>query len=127
MILALRSLLDAASLTMSQQAANDHTVFAPLAQMLDGWSDRLGTTDEDIGRLILDALEVEIQRWEARSTQEEEARSVLRAFLGLREFLWELGIRPTPADTAKGSDDVAPQNASDDAPTSPSKPSPAGA
>ena len=35
----------------------------------------------------------EIERWEARSARDPDARAVLRAFLGLRELLWELGLR----------------------------------
>ncbi len=39
------------------------------------------------------ALQFEIDRWEKRSTEDDSARPVLRAFLGLRELLWELGMR----------------------------------
>ncbi|MGH7286571.1 MAG: hypothetical protein ACREI8_00945, partial [Myxococcota bacterium] len=34
-----------------------------------------------------------IARWEERARQDGEARAVLRAFLGVRELLWEFGIR----------------------------------
>lgn len=37
-----------------------------------------------------EALQAEIGRWEARSRRDPDARAVLRAFLGLRECLWEL-------------------------------------
>lgn len=40
-----------------------------------------------------EALRVEIERWERRSASDEYARPVLRAFLGLRELLWEFGVR----------------------------------
>lgn len=51
---------------------------------------------------ILGALDAEIARWEERSSRDPDARAVLRAFLGLREILWEFGVRdrsagPTPA------------------------------
>ncbi len=46
---------------------------------------------------LSEALEAEIERWEARSKTDVDARPVLRAFLGLRELLWELGLRP-PAE-----------------------------
>ena len=59
------------------------------------------------------ALEAEIARWQARSRTDADARPVLRAFLGLRELLWELGVRsqtepgapraPEPRDTAQPS------------------------
>ena len=39
------------------------------------------------------ALDAEIARWETRSRRDPEARTVLRVFLGLREVLWELGVR----------------------------------
>jgi len=93
LLLAVRALLDAASLGLSHQPARNHALFAPLSQILDDWSTTMGGSDDDIGALILDALETEIARWESRSREDEEARSVLRAFLGLREFLWEMGIR----------------------------------
>jgi len=41
------------------------------------------------------ALDAEIARWEARAAQDPDARAVLRAFLGVRELLWELGVRPS--------------------------------
>lgn len=40
------------------------------------------------------AVDAEIERWERRSRTDPDARLVLRAFLGLRELLWELGMRP---------------------------------
>lgn len=40
------------------------------------------------------AVDAEIERWEQRSRTDPDARLVLRAFLGLRELLWELGMRP---------------------------------
>lgn len=42
------------------------------------------------------AVQTEIDRWEKRSVEDESARPVLRAFLGLRELLWELGMRTEP-------------------------------
>ncbi len=105
LILAVRALLDAAALGLSHQPARDHALFAPLSQILDDWSTTMGGSEDDIGTLILDALETEIARWESRSREDEEARSVLRAFLGLREFLWEMGIRSkqdsSPSASAK--------------------------
>jgi len=42
---------------------------------------------------LAEALESEIKRWERRSRTDEDARLVLRAFLGMRELLWDLGMR----------------------------------
>ena len=47
---------------------------------------------------IIEALDAEIARWEARSRDDADARAVLRAFLGLREILWEFGMRPADAE-----------------------------
>ena len=40
-----------------------------------------------------EALDAEIDRWEKRSQKDPTARAVLRAFLGVRELLWEMGVR----------------------------------
>jgi len=44
-------------------------------------------------RAVSDALDAEIARWEARARTDPDARAVLRAYLGLREILWEVGVR----------------------------------
>lgn len=49
------------------------------------------------------ALEAEIKRWERRSQADPDARPVLRAFLGLRELLWELGMRHERQPASEGS------------------------
>jgi hypothetical protein len=51
---------------------------------------------------IAEALDAEIARWEERAKHDADARSVLRAFLGLREVLWELGVRASFAQRAEG-------------------------
>jgi hypothetical protein len=59
---------------------------------------------------VSDALDDEIERWEARSRIDPEARSVLRAFLGVREILWEFGLRgasPKPQPRAARSGEAA--------------------
>lgn len=105
---AVRALLDAASLGLTGQTADQHAAFAVFSQFLSDLSGRLAVKDTDIAPLILDALGEEIRRWEERSKDDPEARSVLRAFLGLREILWELGVRGTDAETA--SEDPAPSH-----------------
>ena len=67
---------------------------------------------ESVTGPVEEALAREIKRWEQRSKSDPDARPVLRAFLGLRELLWELGMRsdepatkrpassPRSADTA---------------------------
>lgn len=63
----------------------------------------------EVPRGLLDpleqALETEIARWEARSRTDPGARPVLRAFLGLRELVWEITRRSAPpAPPAEGPD-----------------------
>ena len=39
------------------------------------------------------------RRWEERARDDSDARSVLRAYLGMREILWELGVRSSKPRT----------------------------
>ena len=54
------------------------------------------------------AIEIEIKRWEERSRTDPDARLVLRAFLGMRELLWEVSTRDdgarTPAEPRSNAD-----------------------
>lgn len=51
------------------------------------------------------ALDAEIRRWEHRSQSDPDARLVLRAFLGLRELLWEMGMRDSEQEAPASSPD----------------------
>ena len=97
---ALRALLDAAALGSTGRLSEDVRGLQAIGAALDDvhrWLEG-GETNTAIVRALAEALETEIRRWEARSADDEEARAVLRAFLGLRELLWELGVRAeTPA------------------------------
>ena len=55
---------------------------------------RGGDGPEPLLASIAEALDIEIARWEKRARDDLDARAVLRAFLGLREILWEFGVRP---------------------------------
>jgi hypothetical protein len=57
---------------------------------------RGGDGPEPLLASIAEALDIEIARWEKRARDDLDARAVLRAFLGLREILWEVGVRPRP-------------------------------
>ena len=58
-----------------------------------------------------EALAREIARWEIRSKSDQAARPVLRAFLGLRELLWELGMRTTQAASSQTDSTASSTNA----------------
>jgi hypothetical protein len=95
---AIRALLDASSLALTGEASAANAILGPLARILEGLRaefDENATTGEAAAllRSIAEALDAEIARWEKRAETDPEARSVWRAFLGLRELLWEFGIR----------------------------------
>jgi hypothetical protein len=91
-----RALLDAASIAAGGRTSSDSRALAPLAQLLKELEKGL-SGDAAEGPHVLDAvagaLDAEIARWESRARDDPEARAVLRAFLGVREILWEFGIR----------------------------------
>ncbi len=101
---ALGALLDAASLAATGTPGSE--TLPPLAGGLEAVARLLaedaGASGAELVAGVLDALEGEIARWERRAQEDPEARAVLRAFLGLREILWELGVRAPrqPAPTA---------------------------
>jgi len=96
-ISALHALLDAAALAASGLPSDASRLLAPLAQLLESLSQGLAPDSDAVSAPLLaalaDALDAEIARWEARARDDAEARAVLRAFLGVRELLWELGLR----------------------------------
>ncbi len=99
---AARALLDAASLAATGAPSTTRRGMALAARALDDLADALG--DDASGPLvgaIADALDAEISRWEQRAAEDPDARAVLRAWLGLREMLWELGVRRPPASKAR--------------------------
>lgn len=103
---ALRALLDAAALATSGEASEANRVLAPAARLLDDLAAQLGSEGVLPSRLlaaVAEALDVEIERWEKRSRDDADARAVLRAFLGLREVLWEFGVRPGGNTDASGA------------------------
>jgi hypothetical protein len=103
---ALRALVDAAALAADGGIASEGRL-APVAQALETaarWLDpeRGGSGDAAaVLRALAEGLETEIERWEARSREDSEARSVLRAFLAVREVLWEMETRFAAAPVAE--------------------------
>ena len=101
LLTALRALLDAGALGWTGRPSDAHTALRTIAHNID---DAIARLDDDwIGipvpamNAVLQALDLEIARWEERSLEDTEARAVLRTFLGLREILWEFGLRPGEA------------------------------
>ena len=92
---AFRALLDAASLELRGTPSDAQPLLRWIAKALDEVALILGDENHSQALLetIADALDAEIERWEERAASDPQARSVLRAFLGLREILWEMGIR----------------------------------
>jgi hypothetical protein len=100
-VAAVHALLDAAALAASGLPADANGLLAPLAHGLEGLSAALAPDSGAVSAPLLDAfaeaLDAEIARWERRARDDAEARAVLRAFLGVRELLWELGLRRSAA------------------------------
>ncbi len=101
LLTALRALLDAAALGWTGKPSDAHATLRTIAHNIDDVVARLD--DGWIGipapamNAVLQALDQEIARWQERSLTDVEARAVLRTFLGLREILWEFGVRPGQA------------------------------
>lgn len=98
-VAAARALVDAAVRASGAEAAGRGSLADDLKSALDDWtrsleSDHSFRMPRNLVEPLSRALDAEIARWEKRSSSQEEARLVLRAFLGLRELLWELGMRP---------------------------------
>lgn len=105
-VAALQALLDAMALGLSGKAAERDAILGPLSSSLEELRALIAPEDSRFGASLLsalfDALDAEIARWEVRSRDDPNARSVLRAFLGVREILWEISSR---GQEAAGSSD----------------------
>lgn len=104
-VAALRALLDAASLAATGVPGDAHAPFADALRWIDAAARRArseaGLPGAPWVDTVADALDDEIERWETRARHDPEARAVLRAFLGVREILWEFGLRPRAAAPAE--------------------------
>jgi hypothetical protein len=94
---AVRALIDAASLAVDGQPSEANRLLGPVAKLLEAVGNELGDGADARSSRMLDsitaAIDDEISLWEERARDDTEARTVLRAFLGLREILWEFGVR----------------------------------
>lgn len=99
--LALRALVDATSLATTGAPSDSHAALAGATAWLERIAEQMQAGAGRLGAPWLDAiaqvLDAEIARWETRGRDDPEARAVLRAFLGVREILWEFGLRPGSA------------------------------
>ena len=100
--MAARKLMDALSILLSDEPVIRHAApdspIGLLAQAIERWAGTVRGPEPvypspELGA-ILEALDTEITRWEKRAKDDPEARVVLRAFLGMREILWELSTPP---------------------------------
>ncbi|HVP31469.1 MAG TPA: hypothetical protein VMW35_20165 [Myxococcota bacterium] len=95
-LLGLRAVLDAAALAATGEPSEAHP---PLARLARAAEELAASLREEAGApstlvaAIAEALDAEIARWEERAADDPDARAVLRAYLGLREMLWEIGVR----------------------------------
>lgn len=99
---AARALIEAARHAADASPPAPDSLAGDLDAALDAWiealrSGRRLSLPPRLALPLLRALEREIERWQARSHRDGDARVVLRAFLGLRELLWELGVRGATA------------------------------
>ena len=103
-VAALQALLDAMALGLSGRAAEGDAILGPLSSSLEELRALIAPEDSRFGASLLgalfDALDAEIARWEVRSREDPNARSVLRAFLGVREILWEISSRGQQATSS---------------------------
>ena len=114
-IAACRALLDAAALVAVARPAGETTGLATADALLEQLEHELapdhGASQRFAAPLmgaLAEALDVEIARWERRARHDPDARAVLRAFLGIRELLWELGVR-VEEDRAETRDEDTPE------------------
>ncbi len=103
---AARALLDAASLSATGAPSEAHLALRLVSRGIEELVRVLGRSQRAPASLLnalADALDAEIARWQERADEDAEARAVLRAYLGVREILWELGVRRRPAQQGRGS------------------------
>ena len=106
LVAAARSLLDAGALVATRDVAAESPTLASVARLLDELEAHLASPSRasaaaaPILNALSEALAAEIARWEARAAHDADARAVLRVFIGLREVLWELGVRSSGAAEA---------------------------
>jgi hypothetical protein len=106
---AVRALIDAAALTSGGRASDASRLLGPIAKLFESLGNDLGVNAMDGSTRVLEsiasAIDDEIAVWEEQARTDTEARTVLRAFLGLREVLWEFGVRRASPAPGRGAAD----------------------
>ncbi|MEM9176712.1 MAG: hypothetical protein AAGC67_15920 [Myxococcota bacterium] len=108
---AIAALLEAGGRASGLDPAQTERLAAEMARRFEAQMGRLregALFPSGLAGPLEEALAREIERWEARSAHDADARAVLRAFLGLRELLWELGLRSEPGADRPGAAAHAP-------------------
>jgi hypothetical protein len=110
---ALRALIDAASLGWSGRPSEAHAALRGISQLLEEQAQRFQDGEAGVPAAVMNAivgaLDQEIARWEKRASLDPDARAVLRTFLGLREILWEFGLRRDDTSPMKKSAKEGPE------------------
>jgi len=100
--MAARLLLDALSILLANEPvarhADQNSPIGYLAQSIERWAGSLRTPEPRLSSpdfpAVVRAVDAEIERWASRASNDPDARTVLHAFLGMREILWELDAAP---------------------------------
>jgi hypothetical protein len=105
-IRSLRAFVEAVALAFGDDLeGTTASVFTSITKQLDDLETVLsGGNSEDwrpLFQMVMDAVDAEVQRWEARSKTDPNARTVLRAYLSFRELLWEVGARGQKSGTSR--------------------------
>jgi hypothetical protein len=106
---ALHALLDAGSLLAAGSTAGEAGL-APVVHALEqarGWLDGEAAADATLLAALFEALDAEVERWEERGREDPDARAVLRAFLAVREVLWEIRQRANASSPPRPTDPAA--------------------
>lgn len=109
-----RAMIDAASIGVTGAPADRNPNLGELASLLDQLERTLSGEAPSFRNAainsVLRAVDREVARWEARSKDDPDARAVLRVFLGMREVLWEIGVRPQRKSSARSERPKASRN-----------------